>query len=422
MRVGRNVGARHVQRVYLLLTLLSTLATSFIWGINTLFLLDAGLSNTQAFSANAFFALGRVVFEIPTGVVADSWGRRHSYLLGAATLLVTTLLYLWMWHVRAPLVGWALSSALLGLGFTCFSGATEAWLVDALAFFEYDGDLERVFAKGQAVAGTAMLAGSVAGGAIAQLTNLGVPYFARAAMLGLTIVVAYRSMREFGFEPDRGRPVVQRIGSIVRASIDEGLKRPAVRWVMLSAPFSAGVGFFAFYAMQPYLLELYGRPGAYAVAGLAAATTAGARIVAGLLAARIRRCFSRRTHVLMVGVVVGAIVLVLIGSTDRFPVAVGLLVAWAIVLAAVTPVRQAYLNGMIPSRQRATVLSFDALVGSSGAVVVQPSLGRVADLSGYSAAYVVSSAIHLCALPFVILARRHNAASDPIERPARDHA
>ena len=91
-----NRGARRIQRTYLLLTLLSTLSASLIWGINTLFLLDAGLSNTQAFAANAFFTAGQVVFEIPTGVVADPRGRRTSYLLGAATLLLSTLLYLYM--------------------------------------------------------------------------------------------------------------------------------------------------------------------------------------------------------------------------------------------------------------------------------------------------------------------------------------
>ena len=77
---------RHVQRVYLVLLLLHTLAASLIWGINTLFLLDAGLSNTEAFAANAFFTAGLVLFEVPTGVVADTRGRRDSYLLGTLTL------------------------------------------------------------------------------------------------------------------------------------------------------------------------------------------------------------------------------------------------------------------------------------------------------------------------------------------------
>ena len=103
-----NAGARHVQRVYLVLLLLHTLAASFIWGINTLFLLDAGLSNTQAFAANAFFTAGLVLFEVPTGVVADMRGRRLSYLLGTLTLALSTLFYLPIWRVSAPFWTWAL--------------------------------------------------------------------------------------------------------------------------------------------------------------------------------------------------------------------------------------------------------------------------------------------------------------------------
>src|SRR6266542_2188766 len=164
--------ARAVQRTYLILTLLTTLAASFIWGINTLFLLDAGLNNAEAFAANAFFTLGEVIFELPTAVIADTRGRRFSYLLGAATLLVSTLLYLLMWQWHAPFVGWALSSMLLGLGFTFFSGATEAWLVDALTATGFTGHLEQVFGRAQTIGGVAMLVGSVSGGFIAQATNL----------------------------------------------------------------------------------------------------------------------------------------------------------------------------------------------------------------------------------------------------------
>src|SRR6266404_4357381 len=122
---------KSIQAVYLSLVLGNTLAASFIWGINTIFLLDAGLSNLEAFAANAFFTLGQVLFEIPTGIIADSFGRRLSYLLGAFTLTVSTLLYLYMWRIHGPFWGWAVSSILLGLGFTFFSGALEAWLVDA---------------------------------------------------------------------------------------------------------------------------------------------------------------------------------------------------------------------------------------------------------------------------------------------------
>ena len=410
-----NAASRKTQRVYLGLTLMSTLASSFIWGINTLFLLDAGLSNTQAFAANAFFTLGMVIFEIPTGVVADTWGRKASYVIGTVTLFAATLLYVFMWRIHAPFWGWAASSLVLGLGFTFFSGATEAWLVDALNASGYDGGLETVFARGQIVAGGAMLTGSVAGGYIAQISNLGVPYFVRAGLLGATFLLAMIYMKDLGFTPKKNVSVVRHMRTILGASIDNGLKNAPVRWIMLMAPFSAGVGIYAFYAMQPYLLELYGQTEAYGVAGLAAAVIAGAQIAGGLLASRIRKIFTRRTHVIILATVVSTATLLLIGATSNFWIAVVALVSWAMAFAAVSPIRQAYLNGLISSNERATVLSFDSLIGSSGSVVAQPALGKIADVAGYSMTYLVSACIQLVALPFAFLARRENASSDRIE-------
>src|ERR671914_162280 len=319
---------RTVQRVYLVLMLFNTLAASFIWGINTLFLLDAGLSATAAFTANALFTVGMVLFEVPTGVVADTWGRRASYLLGSVTLAVSTVLYWLAWQTEAPFWAWAVTSVLLGLGFTFFSGATEAWLVDALKFTGFKGNLESVFAKGQIVAGAAMLSGSVLGGLVAQWTNLGVPYLLRGLALVVTFVVAFLYMRDWGFVPKSGKHPVREMRQVLGSSLRYGLGNPPVRWMMLSAPFTFGVGIYAFYAMQPYLLDLYGDEQAYSIAGLAAAIIAGAQIA---------------------GVMVEVGLLALLGLTTGFWVAVGLLVLWGLTAAAAFPIHQAYMNGLIPS-------------------------------------------------------------------------
>src|SRR5215203_2337089 len=210
---------RHVSRIYLLLTLLSTLAASLIWGINTLFLLDAGLSNLEAFAANAFFTAGMMIFEVPTGVVADTWGRRTSYLLGTITLAASTLLYYLLWVVEAPFWQWAVVSMLLGLGFTFFSGAVEAWLVDALHFAGYEGGLESVLGRGQMIAGVAMLGGSVAGGVLAQATSLGVPFLLRIGVLIAMFVVASRLMYDVGFEPQPMRQPVRAMRTVLFASL-----------------------------------------------------------------------------------------------------------------------------------------------------------------------------------------------------------
>jgi MFS family permease len=403
---------RRIQRVYLTLLLGNTLAASFIWGINTLFLLDAGLSNLEAFAANAFFTAGMVVFEIPTGIVADTLGRRVSYLLGTITLAGSTLLYYLLWQTHAPFWQWAIVSMLLGLGFTFFSGAVEAWLVDALHFAEYQGDLEAVLGRGQMISGGAMLGGSVLGGVVAQVTSLGVPFLMRVGVLLAMFVVAYRLMQDVGFTPVPLHHPLRSMREIFDASLVHGLKNPPVRWVMLAAPFASGVGFYTFYALQPFLLDLYGNSKAYTVAGLAAAIVAGAQILGGYAAPRVRRLFRKRTSALILGSLITAALLALLSRTNAFWLALVLLTLWALIFAAEMPIRQAYLNDMIPSKQRATVLSFDSLMGSSGGVVVQPVLGRAADVYSYSTSFAFGAVIQLAAVPFLVGSRRERAAAD----------
>src|SRR2546426_9821615 len=212
-----------IQRTYLVLLLGNTLAASLIWGINTIFLLDAGLSNLEAFAANAFFTAGMVLFEVPTGVVADTAGRRVSYLLGTVTLAGSTLLYVLLWRIHAPFWQWAGVSILIGLGFTFFSGAIEAWLVVGLNLTVFTGELESVFGRGQIVTGVAMLTGSVVGGLIAQATNLGVPFVLRGLILVAMFVVAFRLMHDVGFSPEKGGRVLTEIRKIASGSVEYGL-------------------------------------------------------------------------------------------------------------------------------------------------------------------------------------------------------
>lgn len=410
--VAANPAARRVQRVYLTLILGNTLAASFIWGVNTLFLLDAGLSNLEAFAANAFFTVGMVIFEIPTGVVADTVGRRASYLIGTLVLSGATVLYWLMWMWSAPFWAWAVASVLLGLGFTFFSGAVEAWLVDALNSCGYEGELEAVFSKGMIVGGIAMLAGSVLGGVVAQLTDLGVPFLLRAGLLLVTFAIALVAMRDMGFTPDRSEGPLRAVRTVFRGSLRHGLGNPPVRYLMLAAPFTAGVGIYVFYALQPYLLQLWGDEKAYSIAGLAAAVIAGSQIVGGLLAPRVRRLFRKRTTTLLLSAVLTVLLLLSLGLTSNFWVALALLITWGIAASIDDPIRRAYLNDLIPSKQRATVLSFESLMGNVGGIGIQPALGRTADLTSYSFSLVVSGVITAVAIPFVALSRRQRAPAD----------
>lgn len=404
--------SKNIIRTFVGLQFGNTLAASLIWGVNTLFLLDAGLSNFEAFLANSFFTLGMVLFEIPTGIIADSRGRRLSYLLGTVTLGISTLLYYLLWIAHAPFLGWAVVSVMLGLGFTFFSGAVEAWLVDALDASDYKGKLETVFGRGQIAGGIAMLVGTLGGGALAQMFDLGMPYIVRGVILLVLFVVAWRVLRDIGFTPERTESPLRAMRTLLRKSYENGLRVPSIRWLMLSAMLVSSVGFYAFYALQPYLLELYGDSSAYMVAGLAAALVAAAQIGGGMMAGKVRGLFKKRTSILVLLVTVSSGTLIGLYLTQNFYIALGLVFVWGLVFSSTTPIRQSYLNGMIPKAQRATVLSFDSMLSNVGGSIIQPGLARAADVWSYGTSFAIGALVQILAIPMLLRSRSYGHKAD----------
>ena len=226
-------------------------------------------------------------------------------------------------------------------------------------------------------------------------------------------------MRDIGFTPEPGGRPLAEMRRIATESIDHGWRVPAVKWLMVQSLFTGGVGIYGFYALQPYLLELYGDPEAYQIAGLSAAIVAGAQILGGLAAPRIRRRFHKRTSALLLTASLSSMTMALVGVFESFWAVIALTVVWALLFAASSPIRQAYMNGLIPSRQRATILSFDSLMSSTGGVWAQPVLGRAADVWGYAPSYVLSAAISAFALPFIALSRRQHAPADVVTEESR---
>ena len=403
--------SRRILAGYFTLAGLYTLSAALIWGVNTLFLLDAGLSFFEVFVANAAFSAGMVVFEVPTGVVADTLGRRVSFLLSVSVLAATTLLYVALAQVDAGVVAFALVSVLMGLGFTFYSGAMEAWLVDALTASGYTGLLDRVFARGQQVTGTAMLVGTVGGGLLGQV-DLSLPYVVRAALLVAVFAIAYVVMHDVGFTPRRvgAAELPGEVARSARAGIEFGWGQPGLRLLMLASFLQMGFVMWAFYAAQPYLLALLDTDAVWisgvVYAGVALSTIGGNQIVS--LASRF--C-GRRTTLLLMAAAVQSVAAVVLGLTDSFWVAVPALLLVTGSLGVTSPVRSAYLHHVVPSEQRATVVSFDSMVSNAGGIGGQIGLGALGEARSVGSAFVVGGVATAAALP--LLARVRRLGGDP---------
>jgi MFS family permease len=405
--------ARSLVRRYYAYAALYTLSASIIWGINTLFLLDAGLSISEVFIANAAFSIGTVLFEIPTGVVADTIGRRASFIFCLVVLAATTLAYVGLAQIQAGVVGFAAVSVLLGLGFTFYSGAVEAWLVDGVRALGFDGSLDRIFSRGQIVGGVAMIVGTVGGGLLGQI-DLAAPFLVRAGLLFLLLAMVIVGMQDIGFTP---RPVTWRTlpgeaTRIAREGISHGWSARSLRLVMLAGAVQGGFFMWAWYAWQPYFLELL-EDDAVWVAGVVAALLALSMIAGNALVGFVTRFCGRRTTVMMWTAGVFTASMVLVGVAPAFWLALGALLVAGVAMGVNGPVRQTFVHGMVPTQQRATVVSFDSMITGVAAVGGQTGLGFYSERAGYSAAYVLGGAVTVLSLPLLWAARRLRAPADP---------
>jgi len=408
------VEPKRIIRAYMVITALFTLAASLIWGINTLFLLEAGLDIFEVFVANAAFTAAMALFEVPTGVVADTRGRRISFLLSEAILLVGTLAYVGVASIHGGLLLFSLAGVVLGLGYTFYSGAVEAWLVDALRATGFRGELDRVFARAGMVSGAATLVGTVSGGVLGSI-DLAVPYLVRSALLAGAFAVGFAMMHDLGFTPRtlRFRGITVEMRKVARAGITYGWRVPSVRLLVLSSFVTFGFFFWAWYAWPPYFLSLLGRDLVW-VAGVIAALFSLAMIGGNALVGRLVRPGIRRTTIFIGGSALLTVVMVAVGAIQLFWVAVPMFLAAAVVAGVLTPVRQAYLHAVIPTEERATLVSFDALMGSLGSVGGQAGLGYLSKVRSIADGFIWGGLSTGIAVPLYLLLRARGDAADVV--------
>jgi MFS family permease len=415
-----------IVRTYLVITGLFNFAASLIWGVDTLFKLHAGLDIFQVMLTNAAFTAGMVVFEIPTGVVADTLGRRVSLILCVATLLVATLLYVataWFHWGFWPFMG---TSVLLGLGYTFYTGAVDAWLVDALKATGFTEPMEGVFAKGQMIFGAAMLAGTLSGGLLGQI-DLAVPYVVRAATFLPLLLLAWLGMTEIGYTPRtlEWRRVPAELRRVFVEGLRFGLHHRVVRPVMFASLVNMSFMIFGFYSWQRYFLDLLERDLVW-VSGVIAALLSLAMILGNALMRPLSRVIGTRTGLLATSTAVQAAAVVACGViglyapavSGRFFVVVGLYLVYGVALGTMGPVKQGYLNAHIPSAQRATIISLDALFADAGGVVGQSGWGYLAKVRSIGEAWMYSGLTLVLGIPLYWAARRNDRELDSFQTVA----
>jgi MFS family permease len=170
---------------------------------------------------------------------------------------------------------------------------------------------------------------------------------------------------------------------------------------------------WGFYAWQPYFLELLGRDAVW-VSGAVAAAIALATIVGNAVVDLFSQFCGRRTTLLLWASGVQTAAAVGVGVAGSFWLAVIFFLLVAAAMGVTGPVKQAFIHETVPSEQRASVVSFDSMMGNAGGVLGQSGLGYLSQARSIAEGYVVGGLATMLVFPLLMVLRSLGEPTDII--------
>lgn len=380
------------------------------WPIWVLYLTDMrGFSLTQVSGLEALFWVVIVFAEVPTGAVADRFGRRTSLMLSAASTTAAILVFglaTNYWIVLVSYVVW-------GFGLTFQSGADSALVFESLKAVGRERDYQRVAGVGWGIFSLGTLAGMLAGAPIAAATDLAFPILLSSAIAFMALLMA-ATMKE----PELAHDEV-RLGyrALIAESARTAWRLPAVRTMLvLSAVLMASTN-ASFIFAQPFL---HAHDVSTQMLGVAQSPMRLGGIMGAVLAYRAVGAFGMRPTLVAAAAVIGVSYAV-IGAWDSV-FAFAALAPITLMSYLMLPIVSDYLNVRIPSSQRATILSIRQLLFGIVIAAFQPGLGLIADHVSLEAVFLTSAGVVVATAPiaffFWLRADREEAGAALVEGEA----
>ena len=193
-----------------------------------------------------------------------------------------------------------------------------------------------------------------------------------------------------------------------------------VRFIMFASLVQGVFFMYGFYSWQKYFLDLLGQDLVW-VTGVIAALVGLTQILGNALVGRITARVPDRGLILMVCAAVTTVTIIGAALVQQFWVAVPLYLVSTMAFGISLPVKQGWLNARIPSEQRATIISLDALFGDGGSTVGQVGLGWLSQTVSIPFAWLVGGLVQAVGVPLLGVARRAERAQ-PAEPAAAPEA
>ncbi|RIH63458.1 MFS transporter [Mariniphaga sediminis] len=361
---------------------------NLVMPVVVLFYQDNGMGMHEIFVLKAIYSLAIVFLEIPSGWMADVWGRKKTLILGTILGSAGFLMYSFSYGF------WAFVAAeiVLGAGHSFVSGADSAMLYESLkadrksgSYVKHEGRITSAGNFAEAIAG-------ITAGFLAAV-SLRTPFYFQFAVAALAIPAAFTLTEPQIKATTHIHSVKKIVGDIKNTFLKETNLRVSI---LLSAVTGTATLTFA-WLVQPYFkiiglpVELFGL--LWTVLNLSVG-------VSSAFAYRFEGRFSRRNEVLFI------VILLALGyfSSGLLISREGLvfLLLFYIVRGLATPVFKNYINLYTPDEIRATILSVRNLIIRISFAVIGPLLGWMTDHVSLNTAFILAGGIYLIAALAVV--------------------
>jgi MFS family permease len=384
----------------------------FMAPVYPLFLLSLGLDLFQVNVVLAIFLTGTFLFEVPTGVVADIFGRKASFLLSCAVRTCAFFVY-----ARAETFTDCVVAELMdAIGTTLASGALDAWAVDGMKEEGNRTPSDRFFARAQMLSRVVMVVGGVVSGYVAEV-SFRIGWMIGGTGFALLGIFALFTMKE---TPRRTAIAVEH-GSQFIAAVRQGwgIARHSRELLILCLLSGALVS-----ASIPTHMLWQTRLQAFAGEGVSLMgwvwalmnlTALSGSYVMALLSSR----YQRESLLFFAALWRGGTLLLAALATTFTPILAGILLQEA-AFGLSEPIFLASINDRIGPELRATVMSVRSMFVTLGGSLGLVALGLVARSQGIPTAWVIAAMMLFAIAPcFLLLRARGDAGSLDTAVPGR---
>lgn len=391
-------------RQFLILTFVTRIAFAFSFATYVMFLLSRGVTLLEVGIINMFFMIAIAIAEIPTGIFADMFGRKFSFLISNLVMAAGLFLYF-----RAESFWFfVIAEVVAGIGMTFRSGALEAWVVDSVA---QSGDMisnERIFSSAGIVRNAANIIGGLSG-AYAGNIDLAYPWLMGSIVLLIVFIAAALMIRE----PRRlteapAKSALVAVTGIIKRSIDFGLRKRIVLLLMITTLISS---FF----YQP--LNMYWQPefanmagGEIWILGWIWVLISLSLMLGSYFVKLIPANWSRSRVLALLGGL-NSIPIIMAAFLRSFWPILALFCTYELARGILEPVRISFINNEIPSSERATILSLDQVFMRLGAILGLVLTGLIASHLSVAISWMVAAVVGLAVIPLFLACDRSNKSS-----------